>query len=62
MRNLLGQLSKETFLLDLKETQSVTPELEGYPAQLLDECTLQVQVEKHRGLTDLFTQLSAQGI
>lgn len=62
MRALLGQLSKETFLLDLKETQNVAPELEGYPAQLLDECTLQVQVEKHRGLTDLFTQLSAQGI
>ncbi len=59
----MGQLSKETFLLDLKETQSVAPELERcYPAQLLDECTLQVQVEKHRGLTDLFTQLSAQGI
>lgn len=62
MRSLLGQLSNETFLLDLKETQTQTPELHGYPAQLLDECTLQVQVEKHRGLTDLFTQLSAQGI
>ena len=49
-------------MLDLKETQNVAPELEGYPAQLLDECTLQVQVEKHRGLTDLFTQLSVQGI
>ena len=62
MRELLGQLSKETFLLDLKQTQTETPELDGYPAQLLDECTLQVQVEKQRGLTDLFTQLSAQGV
>ena len=62
MRALLGQLSKETFLLDLKETQAQLPQLDGYPAQLLDECTLQVQVEKHRGLTDLFTQLSAQGV
>ncbi|HKM37423.1 MAG TPA: ABC transporter ATP-binding protein [Thiopseudomonas sp.] len=62
MRALLGQLSKETFLLDLKETQTQAPALEGYPAQLVDEITLQVEVEKHRGLTDLFTQLSAQGI
>jgi len=62
MRALLGQLSKETFLLDLKEMQTQEPELEGYPSQLLDECTLEVQVEKHRGLTDLFTQLSAQGV
>ena len=62
MRNLLGQLSKETFLLDLKETQTQIPELDGYPAEMVDECTLQVQVEKHRGLTDLFTQLSKQGV
>ena len=62
MRALLGQLSKETFLLDLKEMQTQAPELAGYPSQLLDECTLEVQVEKHRGLTDLFTQQSAQGI
>ena len=62
MRALLGQLSNETFLLDLKEMQKQAPQLQGYPAELLDECTLQVQVEKSRGLTDLFTQLSAQGI
>lgn len=62
MRALLGQLSKETFLLDLKETQTQAPELDGYPAEMIDECTLQVQVEKHRGLTDLFTQLSKQGV
>ena len=62
MRAFLGQLSNETFLLDLKEMQKQAPQLQGYPAELLDECTLQVQVEKSRGLTDLFTQLSAQGI
>ncbi|HHX34599.1 MAG TPA: ABC transporter ATP-binding protein [Gammaproteobacteria bacterium] len=62
MRALLGQLSNETFLLDLKETQTQAPELDGYPAHMLDECTLQVQVAKSRGLTDLFTQLSAQGV
>lgn len=62
MRELLSQLSLETFLLDLKDTQTEAPQLDGYPAQLVDECTLEVQVAKHRGLTDLFTQLSAQNI
>ncbi|NLJ12353.1 MAG: ABC transporter ATP-binding protein [Gammaproteobacteria bacterium] len=62
MRALLGQLSKETFLLDLNTKQQQAPILEGYSTQLLDECTLQVHVEKHRGLTELFTQLSALGI
>lgn len=62
MRALLGQLSKETFLLDLNAKQKQAPILEGYSTQLLDECTLQVHVEKHRGLTELFTQLSALGI
>ena len=62
MRALLGQLSKETFLLDLNTKQQQAPILEGYSTQLLDECTLEVHVEKHRGLTELFTQLSALGI
>lgn len=62
MRALLGQLTQETFLLDLKTTQSQTPTLDGYTAQLLDECTLQVDIEKNQGLTALFTQLAAQGV
>ncbi len=62
MRALLGQLSNETFLLDLKHTQDQAPQLDGYPAQMVDECTLQVQVAKQRGLTDLFAQLAALDI
>src|SRR5690554_2535622 len=62
MRELLSKLSKETFLLDLKHTQTQAPLLEGYPAELIDECTLEVQVKKERCLTDLFNQLSAQDV
>lgn len=36
MRELLSQLHVETFLLDLKESQLVAPELGSYPAQLID--------------------------
>src|SRR5690606_40747754 len=46
MRELLKQLHVETFLLDLKESQLVPPELGNYPARLIDHHTLEVQVEK----------------
>ncbi|KQB52831.1 ABC transporter [Pseudomonas endophytica] len=62
MRQLLGQLHVETFLLDLKHPLGFTPQLIGYPSQLLDATTLEVQVDKDVGITGLFTQLAAQGI
>ena len=62
MRELLKQLHVETFLLDLKESQLVPPELGNYPARLVDHHTLEVQVDKSQGVTDLFRMLSAQGI
>ena len=46
MRELLKQLHVETFLLDLKESQLVAPELGNYPSRLIDHHTLEVQVEK----------------
>ena len=62
MRGLLQSLHVETFLLDLKEAQLLAPELDGYPARLLDGRTLEVQVEKEQGITNLFGQLQRQGI
>ena len=62
MKQLLGQLHVETFLLDLKNTLSVAPHLLGYPARLVDGHTLEVQVDKAMGITALFTQLAQQNI
>lgn len=62
MRQLLGQLHVETFLLDLKNTRSAPVHLVGYPSQLLDNHTLEVQVDKAVGITGLFTQLATQNI
>ncbi|WP_438870119.1 ABC transporter ATP-binding protein [Pseudomonas sp. L1(2025)] len=62
MRNLLGQLHVETFLLDLKNNLSVAPQLLGYPSRLVDGHTLEIQVDKAMGITALFTQLAAQSI
>ena len=62
MRQLLGQLHVETFLLDLKKPQAVPVQLIGYPSQLLDDHTLEVQVDKAVGITGLFTQLAAHNV
>lgn len=62
MRELLNKLHVETFLLDLKESQLLAPLLEGYNSRLVDDRTLEVQVEKSQGMTLLFKQLQDQGI
>jgi ABC-2 type transport system ATP-binding protein len=62
MRELLKKLHVETFLIDLKEPQLVEPQLSGYPARLVDDHTLEVQVEKSRGMNTLFSQLEQQGV
>lgn len=62
MRNLLGQLHVETFLLDLKNNLSAPPALIGYPNRLVDSHTLEVQVDKTVGITALFSQLALQNI
>ena len=62
MRELLQKLHVETFLLDLTTTLQAAPQLQGYPTRLIDDHTLEVQVEKTQGMTDLFQQLSALNI
>ncbi|MED5611916.1 MULTISPECIES: ABC transporter ATP-binding protein [Pseudomonas] len=62
MRKLLTQLHVETFVLDLKGAVAQLPQLPGYPARLLDDHTLEVQVDKAAGINGLFAALNAQGI
>jgi ABC-2 type transport system ATP-binding protein len=62
MKDLLKKLHVETFLLDLKESQLVSPQLAGYPTKLLDAHTLEVQVEKSQGMSELFRQLAKQHV
>ncbi|MWV13680.1 ATP-binding cassette domain-containing protein [Pseudomonas sp. R-28-1W-6] len=62
MKALLKTLHVETFLLDLKDALLVPPQLAGYPATLVDPHTLEVQVEKSLGITELFRQLAAQKV
>ena len=62
MRQLLGKLHVETFVLDLKQDLAQAPQLLGYPCRLIDAHTLEVQVDKDVGITALFGQLALQNI
>ncbi|UTW08323.1 ABC transporter ATP-binding protein [Pseudomonas benzenivorans] len=62
MKALLKKLHVETFLLDLKESQLVPPQLDGYPSKLIDAHTLEVLVDKAQGMSELFRQLAKQHV
>lgn len=70
MKALLAKLESEIFVLDLHTTSPILQNsdqnpplvIEGYPTKWLDESTLEVEVKRGQGLTDLFRQIAAQGV
>lgn len=63
MKALLSKLSLETFILDIKVNQDpIKPSLTGFEYRLIDDHTLEVDVEKTEGLNPVFAQLSEQGV
>ncbi len=62
MRSLLNRLHTQTFVLNLKETCTALPQLEGYRMEQVDETTLEVTVLREQNLNTLFERLSSQGL
>ncbi|KAF9404551.1 hypothetical protein HW555_014286 [Spodoptera exigua] len=61
MKTLLSKLQFETFIFDVTSLAN-EPEIIGYNTILIDERTLEVEVERNQGINDLFTQLTKQGV
>ncbi|MFQ2033523.1 ABC transporter ATP-binding protein [Aeromonas veronii] len=61
MKNLLGKLGRETFLLDLAPGSAV-PEVPEFNGRMPDERTLEVDLDKSQSLNILFEQLSNQQV
>ncbi|KEF32606.1 ABC-type multidrug transport system, ATPase component [Marinobacter nitratireducens] len=61
-RDLLQQLSIETFVLDTETTMAEAPELDGFSVRLDGEGSLEVEVRKGQALNDVFIQLDRLGI
>lgn len=62
IKALLKTLSKETFILDVRESLVEAPEIEHYSLSLVEEHCLEVEVEKGQSLNELFEALSKQDV
>jgi len=62
MKDLLHKLPTETFILDIKNPITKLPILSDYVVNLLDQTTLEVQVDKKTSINELFAKLSAENI
>ena len=63
VKNLINQLDRETFILDLTKSLNEPPVLAcGYPARLIDTSTLEVEVRREQSLNVVFQELDAAGI
>lgn len=63
MKSLLTQLSFETFVFDLKQALTTLPNFNNIVhAQLADEKTLEITLNKEQNLNHIFAQFNALGI
>jgi len=62
MKHLLSQLHTETFVLDLAQPLEAVPQLNGFPTNLKDPTSLEVEVEKDCHINQLFKVLDEQNI
>jgi ABC-2 type transport system ATP-binding protein len=62
MKSLLATLDIETFVLDVREPLSATPQIEGMEIKLRDEFTLEASLPKQKSLNALFAALDQSGI
>ncbi|MGB0360172.1 MAG: ABC transporter ATP-binding protein [Endozoicomonas sp.] len=58
MKELLGLLHKESFILDLSKPVEQLPTFVGYRIRQLDQLSLEVEVDKNSSINNLFRQLS----
>ncbi|MGF1643838.1 MAG: ABC transporter ATP-binding protein [Thiotrichales bacterium] len=62
MKQLLGTLDTETFVLDLRHPLVAPPQLPGLEIAHWDAHTLEITLRKQASLNNLFQQLTAHGI
>ena len=62
MKNLLGKLDVETFVLDLTAACTELPQVEGVKVTRIDDHTIEAEMSRSHDLNSLFAALSARGI
>ena len=62
MKSLLATLDVETFVLDLRESITDCPRVEGMEIVMTDDRTLEASLPKQKSLNNLFAELDRRGI
>jgi ABC-2 type transport system ATP-binding protein len=62
MKNVIGKLQLESFVLSLQEPIQQPPPLDGYAVRLRNEHEIEVDVAKGQGLNRVFEALSARSL
>ncbi|MCW8917347.1 MAG: ABC transporter ATP-binding protein [Gammaproteobacteria bacterium] len=63
IKQLINQLDRETFILDLAAPLGTAPALQcGYPLQLIDETTLEIEIRREQSINVVFAEFTALGI
>ncbi len=61
-RTLINRLGSETFVLDLEERVTAPPRLDCHAVRVIDGSTLEVDIDKGVGISNLFATLTHMGI
>jgi len=62
MKSLLSRMQTQTFVLDLIDPLTVLPETDEFDIRLIDESTLEVELDKERSINRIFEVLNAHNI
>lgn len=62
MKNLLGKLNTETFVLDLVEPLKTLPEFKNFIAHARDETTIELTMRRDKAINTIFMELSEHKI
>lgn len=62
MKQLLGKLNVETFIMELENTIDILPPNEQYHLRLVDPTCVEVELEKEQNINNLFDFFSANNI
>ena len=61
-RSVIRKLQTETFVFNLRKGIAAAPPLPAYEVKLVDDHTLEIEVDREQNLNDIFARLSESNI
>jgi len=62
IKEILARLKVQTFILNLTQAISTTPKLDHFPVKLIDEMSLEIQLDSTQTLNELFVSLEKSNL